>query len=292
MKTHLVRTGSGRRLDVVEAGDPRGRPIVVHHGTPGCKNLAAEWVSDAESRGVRLISFSRAGYGRSSRVEGRDVAQVVADLTVVLDHLGVERFASWGLSGGGPHVLACASLMPDRVVAAACLSGVAPYAAEGLNWMEGMGEDNREEFGQVLAGSTDQLLESARAAAAAMANASQDDLVEGMRTLLSDEDARVARGPFGTYLLSSMVDGLGETAFGQLDDDLAFMRPWGFELSRIRVPTQVWQGGRDLMVPSSHGRWLSGAIPGADAHLNPDFGHLTVPAEHIPEVHSWLVAHF
>lgn len=122
LRQFAVNTPDGRRLDATEAGDLGGRPVVVHHGTPGSSLLAPSWVADAKRRGIRLITFARAGYSTSTRLPARSVGQVVEDLDVVLDFLGIDRFSSWGVSAGGPHVLA-----------AACISGVAPYSADGLD---------------------------------------------------------------------------------------------------------------------------------------------------------------
>ena len=143
-----VELADGRSLELHELGDPDGFPVVFHHGTPGSGTLYARWATP----GVRLIAYDRAGYGGSTRSPGRAVVDVVADITAVADALGLERFATWGLSGGGPHSLACAALCDERLVAAATLAGVGPWNADGLDWLAGMGEGNLEEFDLVLAG--------------------------------------------------------------------------------------------------------------------------------------------
>src|SRR4051794_14774368 len=146
-------TGPGdRTLCVHEAGDPGGRPIVVHHGTPTYGGLFHPWVADAEARGIRLVAYDRPGYGGSAPHRGRTVADAAADVAAIADAPGIDRFATWGISGGGPHALACAALLGDRVVGAASLAGVAPFDAAGLNWFAGMGEANLAEFGAALQG--------------------------------------------------------------------------------------------------------------------------------------------
>src|SRR5579863_691508 len=141
-----VVTPDGRTLAVVEGGDPGGVPMLVHYGTPGSKLLYEPHVRDAEERGLRLFSYDRPGYGGSTRHPGRTIASCAADVTAICDALAVDRFCVWGISGGGPHALATAALLPDRVAAAAALAPVAPYDAEGLDFYDGMGEQNIEEF--------------------------------------------------------------------------------------------------------------------------------------------------
>jgi len=143
---------NGRTLAVLEAGDESGRAVVAVHGTPGSGLLWRGLVEDAEARGMRLLAYDRPGYGRSDPHPGRTVADAAGDVAAMADALGFDRFAVEGGSGGGPHTLACAALLPDRVVAAASLAGVAPYPAEGLDWLDGMGQDNLDEFAATLAG--------------------------------------------------------------------------------------------------------------------------------------------
>lgn len=290
-RRHRVPTPDGRNLDVMDAGEPAGAVVYYHHGTPGSCILAPEWVDDATSRGLRLIGHSRPGYGASDRLEGRTVGQVATDVAAVLDHLGVGRFATWGVSGGGPHALACAALLPDRVVAAASISGVAPYGMKDLDWVEGMGELNVQEFETAISGDRAAVLASADAMAEAFRGAGPEQLAQEMATILTPVDAAAMDTAFGEFLVASTAEGLLRGGAGSADDDLAFLAPWGFDVSSITVPVQVWQGEQDLMVPAAHGAWLAAHIPGAEAHLEPQLGHLTITATRIGEVHSWLAEH-
>ena len=147
-----VTLRDGRTLHVYDEGDPAGAAVVVHHGTPSSGRLYPSFVDDARARGLRLIGYDRPGYGGSSAQLGRSVGDAAADVAELLDGLDVDRFATWGHSGGGPHALACAALLPERCVAAATLASPGPYGAEGLDFLEGMGELNVEEFDTVLAG--------------------------------------------------------------------------------------------------------------------------------------------
>ncbi|MBA2531414.1 MAG: alpha/beta hydrolase [Nocardioidaceae bacterium] len=139
-----ITTPDGRRLQVYEAGEPGGEPVLVHHGTPGCGLLAEPWVTDAANRGIRLVSFARPGYGRSHRHPGRRVVDVAADAVAVADAFGFERFRTWGVSGGGPHALGCAAALPDRVIAAASLGHcTVRLAGPGLDGGHGAGQRRR-----------------------------------------------------------------------------------------------------------------------------------------------------
>ncbi len=288
VRTHTVTTRDGHSLDVFEAGDPDGPAVVAIYGTPSGGILYDPHAAEAEERGIRLVSWTRPGYGASTPQPGRAVGDFVPDATAVADALAIDRFAVWGISGGGPHALACAALLGDRVTAAASLAGVAPYDAEGLDWLGGMGEDNLDEFAAVLAGreSLEPLLETHRAA---FATASGQDLREQWATLLSTVDANVATAELADHLVESVRAGLATGVEGWVEDDLAFVEPWGFALDAIAVPVLVWQGEEDRFVPPSHGRWLAEHVPGADARLTAEDGHLTLMEHRIPEVHDWLL---
>ncbi len=277
----------GRTIAYFEGGDSGGFPIVYHHGTPSSGTIYSGWAKDAADRGVRLIGYDRPGYGGSSRDPGRSIADAALDVAALLDHLGIERFATWGISGGGPHSLACAALLPGRCVAAATLASVAPYGAEGLDFLAGMGEENIVEFTRATEGedSISPLLEEWRPG---MVGGTAEDLITAMRTVLSEVDANVVSGEAAQYFVDSNDYAIGTTHHGWLDDDLAFVEHWGFELSDISVPVLLWQGHQDLMVPPTHGEWLAKAIPGVDARILPEEGHLTLMLNRVADTHQWL----
>ena len=286
-----VTTPDGRTLAVREAGDPAGVPVLFHNGTPGSSLMYEPHVRDAEAKGIRLLSYDRPGYGGSTRNPGRNVADCAADVEAVCDALGIGRFCVWGISGGGPHALACAALLPDRCVAAAALAPVAPYDAEGLDFFAGMGEQNVEEFGVIFEGEERhrEVLERDRAELLAT---TPDGLVAAWKTLLGPADVEVANGRLAAYILECMRVGIEDGLDGWLDDDVAFTRPWGFALESIRVPVQHWQGAQDRFVPFGHGEWLSRHIPGVESHLSDDDGHLTLAEHRVPEVHGWLLERY
>jgi pimeloyl-ACP methyl ester carboxylesterase len=288
-RPHDVRTPDGRTLRAYEAGDPDGELVLVHHGTPGSGILAAAWAQDASARGIRLVGFDRAGYGASDRRPGRSIADNVADSVAVVDALGGGSFRTWGVSGGGPHALACAAMLPDRVSSVAALASVAPYDAQGLDWPAGMGQGNLDEFGAAVAGEAKlrPFLEPARAGALASGAAG---LAEEFTTLLPAVDVAALTGEFAEFMYAWLAGGLRDGYEGWLDDDLAFVRPWGFDPAAITVAALVLQGRLDLMVPFDHGQWLAGRIPGVTAWLTDDDGHLSLLAQ-LDQVHAWLLAH-
>jgi pimeloyl-ACP methyl ester carboxylesterase len=284
-----VRAKDGRELRIVQAGAADGLAVLVHNGTPMSRLLFRPCVEDAEQRGIRLIGYDRPGYGGSTPHPGRNVADASRDVAAIADALDIDRLATWGISGGGPHALACAALLPERVVAAASLASVAPYPAEGLDWFAGMGEANVAEFGLTLEG-RDALEPFLRHERDAMLAAGPAGLAEAMRTLLSPADHAVFTGETADYMFEAFRAGNEERLDGWLDDDLAFAKPWGFELEQIDVPVLLWQGAEDRFVPFAHGEWLARRIPAVDARLSRDDGHLTLLVRRLGEVHGWLVA--
>jgi pimeloyl-ACP methyl ester carboxylesterase len=278
-----VRLTDGRSLEAVVQGAEEGTLLVFHHGSPSAAQPFGPFHRAAEERDLVLAFYSRPGFGGSTCGEGGTVASAAADAAALADHLGHDRFLTVGWSGGGPHALACAALLPDRVRAAATIAGVAPYDAEGLDWTAGMGEDNRIEY-PTAASDPDELLAWMRPHAEAMAKIEADEIVAELRSLISEVDAAQVTGEFGENLAASFRSAFRHGPWGWFDDDLAFVRDWGFDLSEIRVPVSIWQGRQDLMVPITHGEWLAGHIPGARAHLRPEHGHLSLGVGAIGEI--------
>ncbi len=286
----LIDTHDGRALTYHDGGDANGFPVLMHHGTPASGLLYGRHDELAREQGVRLIGYDRPGYGGSSRHQGRSVAACVADVSALADALSLERYASWGVSGGGPHVLACAALCDERLVAVASLAAVAPYGAAGLDWLDGMGEENHVEFGKTTEGEAalrPYLEEESRG----ILSASPEGLVAVMETLLGAEDLAVLTGAFAEYLLESDRHGLAAGVDGWLDDDFAFLAPWGFELSSIARPVLLLHGDDDRFVPVAHGRWLAERIPGVEARIDAEDGHLTLFERRMRETNAWLLSH-
>ena len=286
-----ITLADGRTLHVYDEGDPQGVAVVAHHGTPSSGRLHNSHIEDAGARGIRLIGYDRAGYGASSARPGRSIGDVAADVAELLDALGVDRFATWGHSGGGPHALACAALLPERCVAAATLASVAPYGVEGLDWLEGMGEANVQDFEAVLAG-PEALEPVLLRDQAEMFSAGPDGLRQAMLTILSPVDQAAFTADVAEWIYAVMAEGAAKRIEGFRDDNLACVAPWGFDPADIGVPVLLLQGVQDLMVPPGHGRWLAAHIPGVEAEISDAEGHITLLTGRIPEVHEWLLARF
>ena len=279
----------GRTLEYLVEGPTGGLPLVLHHGTPSGATRYAPIFESAVRHGLRIVLASRPGYGGSSPHPGRRVADVAADTAALLDGLEAAHFVTVGWSGGGPHALACAALLPGRCAGAATIAGVAPYAAPGLDWLDGMGEENIVEFEAAAQGvqALDAVLTDM---AAPLARVTADDVVEAFGDLLSEVDKQALAGGFADYLAETTRYAVSAGIAGWREDDLAFLSDWGFPLTDIRVPLAIWQGDQDRMVPPAHGHWLAGHLPGAEVHLLPAEGHLSLIAD-IDTIIENLLAH-
>jgi pimeloyl-ACP methyl ester carboxylesterase len=290
MTTHQVTTADGRTLAVREAGAADGPMLVSQHGSPGSGRLYRTEIEGAERLGARLLPYDRPGYGGSSPHPGRSVADAAEDAAAILDALGAGRFATYGWSGGGPHALACAALLEGRCAAAATIAGAAPSDQPDREFTAGMGEGTGEEFGKAREG-REPLTAMLRQEAEGLASVTPDELAEAISPHLSGPDAEVLRGELAEFLHGMILGGLAPGIDGWLDDDLAFVKPWGFDVAAIDVPVSVWQGDDDLMVPGAHGRWLATHVAGAEAQLLPGEGHLTLFANRVGDIQGRLAAH-
>jgi pimeloyl-ACP methyl ester carboxylesterase len=280
-----VQAPGGRVLDVLVSGPGDGMPLVFHTGTPsGLVDLPP--IADAASaRGLRTVLYARPGYGDSTPQPGRLVADAAADVELILELLGADEFITAGWSGGGPHALACAALLPVRCLAAASVAGAAPSDSPGLDWLAGMAEENLEEFRAALAGEAD-LTTFLDAVAPALREISAAEVADGLGGLLSDVDKAVLTGEFAEYLAAALRAALSTGIAGWRDDDLAFTRDWGLSLDALghATPVAIWQGDQDRMVPAAHASWLADNIPRARLHLLPGEGHLTLMTKELGQI--------
>ena len=245
--------------------------LVWHTGSPQTGALLPPLLTAAGERRIRVVSYGRPSYGGSTPNPGRDVASAATDVGAIADALGVDRFATMGASGGGPHALACAALLGDRVTGAVTIAGVAPYTQE-FDWFAEMRSP----------GGLRSALEGGRAGRAAFAETDEFDpeqFVEPDRAALDG-----AWSPLGEDSQRASQDGPD----GLIDDDCAFVIPWGFDLEAIRVPVLVLQGGRDRVIPQAHGEHLARHIPGAELQLRPGDGHVSVLLA-VPAALDWLL---
>jgi len=272
-----VEAADGRRLEALSAGPRDGLALVLHNGTPSGLIVLPSIARAAAGRGLRLVQYARPGYEGSTPCPGRRVADAAGDVAAVLDALGAAEFVTAGWSGGGPHALACAAGLPGRCLAAASMAGVAPYRADGLDWLAGMGAENVAEFAAAAAGAGP-LTAYLEPAAAELRGLTGAQVAAGLGSLASPADKAAVTGEFADYLAASFRAAVSAGMAGWRDDDLAFTADWGFTVAEAGrgAPVAVWQGDQDLMVPWAHGQWLAAHIPGARAHLLPGEGHLTL----------------
>jgi pimeloyl-ACP methyl ester carboxylesterase len=269
------------------SGHPTGHPVFILHGTPGSRVGPFPKTRVLYELGVRLISFDRPGYGGSDRLDSRRVADVVPDVVAIADKLELDRFAVLGRSGGGPHALACAALLPDRVTRAGVLVSLAPWAAEGLDWFAGMTESNVREY--TAAASAPEVLTARLVETAAQIKANPASHVAGLRPEMPAADRRVVSDVgIRALLAQNFAEALRDSADGWIDDALAFCAPWGFNLADIKVPVLLWHGENDVFSPVAHARWLADQIPHAIMFIRPDTAHFAA-LEVMPDVLSWLI---
>ncbi|MFG1603821.1 alpha/beta fold hydrolase [Actinoplanes sp. NPDC049265] len=285
----IVELADGRSLEYFVAGPEGGTPLVLHSGTPSAAVIFEPLAAAVGRHGLRLVVYSRPGYAGSTPQPGRTVASAAADVAAVLDEVGAERFYAVGWSGGGPHALACAALLPGRCLAAASIAGVAPYTADGLDWAAGMGPENVEEFGAAVRG-TEALTPYLEAQEAELAAVRGEQVAAALGGLVSEVDQAALTGEYADYVAESFRAAVSTGIAGWLDDDLAFVQEWGFDLEGAAAPVSIWQGGEDRMVPYAHGEWLAARVPQAAVHLHPGEGHLSLMFNHLDDIVTELIA--
>ena len=286
--SEFIQTSDGRTLAYAQIGDPDGTPAFVLHGTPGSR-LSGRHPdpSRVANAGLRVITYDRPGYGRSTRHRGRTVVDCVGDIAAMADQLGIERFVVSGGSGGGPHALATAARLPDRVIRAECNVAPAPYDATDLDWFEGVDPKNVKEAGWALAGEETLVRELEREADETLSQLDDDPaaLLSGVQ--LAEADQAVLRNQTVRQLMrKSLREALAPGVWGWVDDDLAFIKPWGFAVEEIRVPVQVRYGVGDVLAPAGHGEWLGHHVPNANVLVDRGAGHLSTPDQQLARLRA------
>ena len=273
METKLVTLSDGRQFEIQVAGSPQANAVVFHHGTPGGSSTWASWLEELARLGGFGFSYSRPGYGLSDRHAGRSVLDNASDIAEVLSLLGITKTVSIGWSGGGPHCLADTTL--NQNVAAISIAGVGAFGASDLNFLEGMGEENHVEFGAAIEGS--EAIEAwMQQYSPEIAGVTGDQIIEAFGGLIGEADKKALRDGSAEETAASFRQALQVSYYGWMDDDLAFVRHWGFEIGEINKPVELWQGNDDLMVPHAHGYWLESKIPTAKLNFVPGEGHISL----------------
>jgi pimeloyl-ACP methyl ester carboxylesterase len=256
-----VRLPDRRTLHVYDAGGD-GFPVVWLHGTPNLGPPPRPLADAAGRLGLRWLGYDRPGYGGSTPCRGRTIGAAAVDVAAIADALGVPRLSVVGHSGGAPHGLACAALMPDRVAAVVAMSGLGPYGADGLDWFADMAPAGVASLTAATCG---------RAAKEEFEADPPDEPDIGF----TPEDWTALSGDWA-WMLEVVQAAQQAGGPGAIDDGLAAVAPWGFDPADATVPVLVVHGDADRMVPPQHGRWLAGRIPGAELWLRPGDGHITV----------------
>src|SRR5215210_5687584 len=273
-----LELADGRTLHAYATGadGAAGRLAVFwHHGSPNIGAPPEPLFAAADRLGIRWVSYDRPGYGGSAPRPDRDVASAAGDALAVADVLGIDRFAIMGHSGGGSHALACAALLRERVLGAVVVSGMAPFGAEGLEWFEGFGP-----------GGAAQLRAAAAGRAALEKHLAESDEEAGF----TPEDEAALAGEW-SWFIDVVRPALAGGMEGFIEDDLAGVGAWGFDPGDVAAPALFVHGGRDRIVPSSHGEWLARRCPSAELWLRPDDGHISVLDPGAPAAMGWLRGH-
>jgi len=274
-QSSLLTLKDGRKLEYLTNGVESDKAILFLHGTPGS---ALAWNSYLpEVKGVRAISTSRAGYGLSDRHKGRSVADDLNDQQQILDHFGIKSFVSVGWSGGGPHSLNMTR--EARCKAAFTLAGVGEWGNADLDFLADMGPENHEEFGEALKGEA-AIEEWMKANALGYNTIKGSELIEAFGGLIGDADKRALTPEVAEIMATGMRHSNSLSFYGWLDDDLAFVRDFGFDITKIDKPVVLYQGDDDFMVPHAHGYWLEKKIPTAKLNFVPGHGHISLIFEY------------
>jgi pimeloyl-ACP methyl ester carboxylesterase len=283
-----VETSDGRVLSVEVTGAAGGVPVFLLHGTPGSRNGPKPRAKQLYLLGIQLITYDRPGYGGSTRWINRRVADAAVDVRAIADELRLDQFSVVGRSGGGPHALACAALLPDRVTRTAVLVGLAPADALGLHWYDGMASENVEEYSTADQDSRT-LIERLRLRAERILR-NPETLIDQLRSEMHPSDQRIVDDPgIRRKLHATYREAVRHGAAGWIDDVLAFRHSWGFDLETISTPIRLWHGADDTFSPVGHSWWLASQIPGAEMQLQRDAAHFAA-MEVLPEILAWLAS--
>jgi pimeloyl-ACP methyl ester carboxylesterase len=281
-----ISTPDGRTLTYVARGPEDGVPVILSHGTPGSRYARHPDPEIYERHGVHAVSYDRPGYGGSDPHEGRSVASAAADIEAIGDDLGFERFAVVGGSGGAPHALACGALLGDRVIRVGALVTPAPSDAEDFDFFTDLAEINIKEFGAALQGK--EAIDAHLQPYVDGIRSDPDAVIDEIASELPDVDrAILEREDYRDIVRTSFAEAVRQGVRGWSDDDLAFAKPWGFELEDVTAEVRLWQGELDVLAPRSHGQYVASRLPNARFELL-EGGHFIVDEWAV--VYDWLTA--
>ena len=275
----IFKLRDGRAFDYVTNDSESQIGILFHHGTPGECTGWQKWFTNLTD--VKAVAASRPGYGLSDRKKGRTVATDIDDQSELLEFLGIKKFVSIGWSGGGPHAINMTR--NQSCVGAITLAGVGEWGNQDLDFLAGMGPENHEEFGAALSGAQE-IEKWMQNNAEIFKNVKGSDLIESFGGLIGDADKRALTPDVAEADAASYRRALSMGYYGWMDDDLAFVQAFGFELSKIDKPVLVWQGDDDFMVPRAHSEWLSKHISTAKLNFVAGHGHISLGESYRSEI--------
>jgi pimeloyl-ACP methyl ester carboxylesterase len=251
----------GRRLHAYDSGGAGSLVVLWHHGTPNTGLPPEPLFAAADRLGIRWISYDRPGYAGSTPQRGRNIASAASNAAAVADALGIDRFAVMGHSGGGPHALACAALLPGRVRGVLSISALAPFGASGLDWFAGMSDAGTASLQAAAQG------RDAKERHEATSTVDDPGFIPADHAALAGE---------WSWFMKVVRPAIASGPGGLIDDDLAYVNPWGCEPASITAPTLLLHGGSDRVAPCTHSEWLATRCPGAELRLVPGAGHISV----------------
>jgi pimeloyl-ACP methyl ester carboxylesterase len=268
-----IAVGDDRQIGFAEFGDPQGRAVFWLHGTPGARRqIPMEARVYAEQRQIRLIGVDRPGIGSSTPYQYDTVFGFAEDLCTIADTLGIDKIEVIGLSGGGPYALACAAAMPDRVVAAGVIGGVAPT----------MGSDAIAGAVMGSVGLRAALLLQAAGGPIGLAASVLIRLIRPLASPAADLYGRVspeadrrllARPEIKAMFLDDLLNGSRKQMAAPFADVVVFARDWGFRLDEVKVPVRWWHGDHDHIVPFEHGLHVVARLPDVEMYHLPGESH-------------------
>jgi pimeloyl-ACP methyl ester carboxylesterase len=269
-----IAVGEDRQIGFAEFGAPQGRAIFWLHGTPGARRqIPTEARAYAEEADIRLIGIDRPGIGSSTPYQYENVLEFADDLRTIADVLGIDKMAIVGLSGGGPYTLACAAAMPERVVAAGVVGGVAPTA----------GPDS---IGGGLMGNLGTRVAPLLRVAGLPIRLTALTLVQLIRPVAGPaadlyglvsppgDRALMARPEIKAMFLDDLLNGSRKQLAAPFYDVIVFARDWGFRLDEVKVRVLWWHGDADHIVPYAHGQHVVAELPDAELFPMPGESHL------------------
>lgn len=277
-KPQKHKRSDGRTISYLDNGVSSPKTLLLHHGTPGAAGLWQNLLDDAETRGIRAIAYTKAGYPGSDKAEWSNVTEAASDFNELVDHLGVDEFVSLGWSGGGPYALA--SSFSAKCKGVELVAAVAPYFEMGADFLIGQAETETIEALDNWASSRENAL------AAAKKDMENIETEWSAETWQTGAEARPryaqfadAYLKFNAHALPAILNSVVPDVAGYAADSYLLMNDWGFKVSEVVKPTTIWSGSLDKPCPPNHGKWLHSQISGSDWRLLDGQGHMSIMVE-------------